>query len=172
MRRTLSAFAAALALFLLSGSAAWAAVDQPDVRNVRWGMTKEQVMRAETGKPAFEEEYRLGYIDTVFWNETRIDYTFDGQQKLVDVFLTVRTATPPKTTMIYLKLTTLMQNEYGPPSFIKRDGMEMEFVTKRTAVLLVNDQDNVLVRYTELSSAIPRTHQEDPEPEKRHLSAL
>jgi hypothetical protein len=81
----------AFALAVIGAIPLWAAgaplregaAASPDVRNVRWGMTQKEVIKAERGKPSTQSAQLLSFKRDVAGMASELLYRFNAEGKLV-----------------------------------------------------------------------------------------
>jgi hypothetical protein len=92
---------------------------QSDVRNVRWGMSKQEVMNTESklGKPEYQTEINLGYRSTVLNKDASILYEFRNN-KLFSLYYEFKIKHTNKNDYIddYNDVKTALIEKYGRPS--------------------------------------------------------
>lgn len=88
-----------------------------DFRKANWGMTKEQVKKAETGKLEGEQDDHLTYSDHVAGKNVKITYTFRNHV-LVRCSYMFKEEHTNKNLFIsdYEEIKRILSDRYGPPS--------------------------------------------------------
>ena len=88
-----------------------------DFRKTSWGMAKEQVKKAETGKLEAEKDDRLGYSDSVAGKEVAIIYVFTKNKLTRSTYIFTSQHTN-KNLFIndYEEIKQLLSDKYGLPS--------------------------------------------------------
>ena len=131
----------------------------PDVRNARWGMSREQVKATETAALTEDEKWGLDYRDRMvgaYWVE--VQYRFHGDA-LSRVYMKIN----PETDSLYVDVLQILTEKYGPP--IEKDDQEgrdgtildREWTTPRTDIkFLAGPGVWIQIWYAE----IPRTLEE------------
>ncbi len=108
--------------------------DPPDVRNVRWGMSKAQVMDTEDAPPTEDRNNALAYHHTIAGEEAGVSYRFMGDA-LVEVALEYWGIVSED---YHVELARILTSKYGAPIEQQPsqddDWHEKKWITPRTII--------------------------------------
>lgn len=110
MRKSL--FLGLLVLCLVIPETAGAELWEPDIRKVRWGMTREEVTRSEGKPPASSGKESLGYADTLFGSPAAVEYLFTGET-LTALRYTVHFTQKDGAQSFFVKVSEVLREKYG-----------------------------------------------------------
>ena len=158
-----------------------------DVREVEWGMTKEEVMAKEPGaplinnqiNPAVDQMLGLRYSGTIGDIPATINYYFTGG-KLMRVEYDVKTDVFESGKSYYPKLKSSLVDKYGNPVsdakemskdaiFSRLLGWKTIWKTERTEILLYKKEPEGAIKLTYTSSAYPEPQKPLPPPISKDL---
>lgn len=113
--------AVAVVAVCVATCAVYAADDKPfDFRNVRWGMTKDEVLKSEGEKPTFEStgSNSISMNDYLFSKKVKLSYIFDDNERLYAAYYSLDKENNPNITemelkLYYNKLIDVLSEKYG-----------------------------------------------------------
>ena len=130
-----------------------ASAEKYDVRNVRWGMSKEEVKQKEKAELTGEGNDRLYYKTMLFGNQYELYYIFDDDRLVEVQYGNLFSERPDKED--FEKARKLLTKKYGKPriTYNKKDSGEMsEWKHKYTKVSLARFDNNTSIWYQYVGS--------------------
>lgn len=112
-----------------------------DIRNVKWGMTKKEVMKSEKSGNLIENKNdSLIYKDNIFDHNAVISYLFNDKKLTGVMILLIDFDNPEQVAELYLKSKNMLANKYKEiPS--ERD-IVSEFESDRSKIGLIGANHN------------------------------
>ncbi len=105
-----------LAAFCFTMTTLAGADDGFDLRNVKWGMNKEEVVKSEDKKPEFEKEDFVGYDETIDRKPVKLGYYFIDNKLCRAVYLLTSNHTNKNDYITdYDDFKNLLTEKYGKP---------------------------------------------------------
>lgn len=127
-----------------------ASAENYDVRNVRWGMSKEEVKKREKAELTDEENNVLYYKTMLFGHDYELWYIFDDDRLVEAQYGNL--FSERKYEEDFEKARKLLTKKYGKPHLTMNDGKVCVWKHKHTEVSLARFDNNTSIWYQYVGS--------------------